>query len=69
MEKKSKAHTDLGIPDSELESLARVLLPLMQEYLMSEEGQRDYAEWTAQKQLNSKYNDKKSPIESQRTAV
>ena len=36
---------DLGIPEYEMESLARILLPIMQEYLASEEGKRDYAEW------------------------
>ena len=42
----------MDIPDERLESLARVLLPIMQEYLSSEQGQKDYAEWTAKKQLN-----------------
>ena len=36
---------DLGIPEYEMDSLARILLPIMQEYLASEEGKRDYAEW------------------------
>lgn len=40
---------DLGIPEYEMESLARILLPIMQEYLASEEGKRDYAEWQARK--------------------
>ena len=29
---------DLGIPEYEMESLARILLPIMREYLASEEG-------------------------------
>ena len=50
----------MDIPDERLESLARVLLPIMQEYLSSEQGQKDYAEWTAKKQLNNKSNKEKS---------
>ena len=52
----------MDIPDEQLESLARVLLPIMQEYLSSEQGQKDYAEWTAQKQLNSKQKTRKIPL-------
>ena len=43
--KKRKQPYDLDIPEYQLESLARVLLPIMQEYLASEEGQKDYEEW------------------------
>ncbi len=31
------------------ESLARVLLPILQEYLASDEGRRDYDEWKVRK--------------------
>jgi len=47
--KKKIPRNDLGIPEYEMESLARILLPVMQEYLASEEGKRDYAEWKARK--------------------
>ncbi len=47
--KKKIPRNDLGIPEYEMESLARILLPIMQEYLASEEGKRDYAEWKARK--------------------
>ncbi len=47
------------ISDSQLKSLARVLLPIMQEYLSSEQGQKDYAEWQ-QSQLNKQLINKKS---------
>lgn len=53
---------NFGIPDYEIESLARVLLPTMRAYLNSEEGQREFAAWQAekqQKQLNKKLNNKK----------
>ena len=36
--KKKIPRNDLGIPEYEMESLARILLPIMQEYLASEEG-------------------------------
>ena len=50
----------MDIPDEQLESLARVLLPIMQEYLSSEQGEKDYAEWMAKKQLNNKNKQEKS---------
>ncbi len=39
----------LGIPEYQMESLARALLPIVQEYLASEQGKRDYTEWKANK--------------------
>ena len=48
--KKKIPRNDLGIPEYEMESLARILLPIMQEYLASEEGKRDYAEWKTRKE-------------------
>lgn len=32
-------------PDSAIESLARCLLPAIQSYFESEEGQKEFAEW------------------------
>lgn len=57
--KKQQPKTDFDIPEYQLESLARVLLPIMQEYLSSEQGQKDYAEWQ-QLQLNKQSNKKGS---------
>ena len=37
-----------SIPKHSLESLARCLLPAIQEYFESEEGKRAFAEWEAQ---------------------
>ena len=34
-----------GISDAAMRSLARTLLPSLREYLASDEGRRDYAEW------------------------
>ena len=59
MPTKKQFKTDFDIPEYQLESLARVLLPIMQEYLSSEQGQKDYAEWQ-QSQLNKQSNNKES---------
>lgn len=51
-----------GIPDFEIDSLARALLPAMRTYLNSEEGQREFKAWQAerqQRQLNKKLNNEK----------
>ena len=42
-----------GIPRHEVEALARLLLPKIQAYYESEEGQRDYAEWKRQREEKS----------------
>ena len=42
----------IPIPEYQMESLARVLLPIVREYLISEEGQKDYAEWQKQHKDN-----------------
>ena len=57
-----KKGNSMDIPDERLESLARVLLPIMQEYLSSEQGQKDYADWTAKKQLNKTTKTRKIPL-------
>ncbi|MCH5161879.1 MAG: hypothetical protein J1G38_00115 [Clostridiales bacterium] len=53
MSRRKQPKSDFDIPDYQLESLARVLLPFIREYLSSEQGQKDYAEWQ-QLQLNKK---------------
>lgn len=37
-----------GIPQHEIDALARLLLPEIQAFFASEEGQREYAEWKQQ---------------------
>ena len=52
-----------GIPDFEIDSLARTLLPAIQAYFETEEGQKEFAAWHAerqQKQLNNKSKNKES---------
>ena len=61
--KKNIPRNDLGIPEYEMESLARILLPIMQEYLASEEGKRDYAEWQARKKNGADSTTKKEITE------
>ena len=38
-----------GIPYHEVEALARVLLPEIQTFFESKEGQREFAEWKKQR--------------------
>ena len=46
-----------GIPDFEIDSLARELLPAKQQYFEIEEGKKEFALWQAERQklqLNNK---------------
>ena len=45
--KKKIPRNDLGIPEYEMESLARMLLPILKKHIDSEEGKRDWREWQA----------------------
>lgn len=47
--KKKIPRNDLGIPEYEMESLARMLLPVLKRYIDSEEGKRDWQEWQARR--------------------
>ena len=40
-----------GIPYHEVEALARVLLPEIQAFFESEEGQREFAEWKKRREV------------------
>ena len=46
MAKRRKNNT--GVPDAELESIARVLYSSIIEYCNSEKGKREFAEWKEQ---------------------
>ena len=51
-----------GIPDFEIDSLAKTLLPMMRAYLDSEDGQKEFKAWQGerqQKQLNRRLNNEK----------
>ena len=57
MSRKRKNNT--GIPDFEIDSLARALLPAIQKLFETEEGTREFEEWKAERQrlqLNKKQN-------------
>ena len=57
MSRKRKNNT--GIPDFEIDSLARALLPAIQKFFETEEGKREFEEWKAERQrlkLNKKQN-------------
>lgn len=52
-----------SVPDYEIDSLARALLPAIQSLFETEEGQREFEEWKAERQkrqLNTKLNKKES---------
>lgn len=51
-DKEGKNNT--GLPDAELDSIARVLYSSIIEYCNSEKGKKDFAEWQKQRQLNIK---------------
>ena len=44
------------MPYHEAEALARVLLPEIQAFFESEEGQREFAEWKAKRENNKAAN-------------
>ena len=52
-----------GIPDFEIDSLARALLPAIQQLFETEEGKKEFAAWQAERQkrqLNNKNQNKES---------
>ena len=46
-----------GIPYHEVEALARILLPEIQAFFQSEEGQREFAEWKARQEQDKEKPD------------
>ena len=47
MGRRKKLTNNSGIPQHEIENIARILLPDILDYYESEEGQREIAEWKA----------------------
>ncbi len=45
MGRKKKLINNSGIPDHEIEKIARCLLPELQAFYESEEGQKEFVEW------------------------
>jgi len=52
--KAKKKKPDAEIPQQDIESLARILLPQIQKYFESEEGQREFDELKKQQEQTSK---------------
>ena len=51
-----------GLPEAELDSIARVLYSSIIEYCNSEKGKKDYAEGQKQRQFNIKNQKKVAPL-------
>ena len=49
MSRRKKLINHSGIPQHEIENIARILLPDILAFYDSEEGQREFAEWKAQR--------------------
>ena len=47
LSRRKKLTNNSGIPQHEIENIARILLPDILAYYESEEGQREFAEWQA----------------------
>ena len=50
MAKKKPNDHGTGIPLHEVEAFARILLPQIQAFFESEEGQKEFAEWKAKQE-------------------
>jgi len=49
---KKKQNNNTGIPDFELESLACMLLPKIQEMFKDEQVQKEFEKWKAEREAN-----------------
>ena len=58
----SKRKNVTGLPEAELDSIARVLYSSIIEYCNSEKGKKDFAEWQKQRQLNIKNQKNVAPL-------
>ena len=56
MSRRKKLTNNSGIPQHEIENIARVLFPDILAYYESEEGQREFAEWKAQRDADATDN-------------
>ena len=50
----TKYYNGMEIPKSEIESLARLLLPEIQKYFEHEDGKREFEDWKAKQTLAEK---------------
>ena len=59
MPRKKKLINNSDLPDHEIEAIARCIYPDILELFESEEGQKAFAEWKAQKEREEKSNEQK----------
>ena len=52
--KKKIPRNDLGIPEYEMEALAKMLLPILKKYIDSDEGKKDWKKWGHSKENANK---------------
>ena len=58
LSRRKKLINNTGIPQYKIEAIARCLLPDIQAFYESEEGQSEFAEWKAQQEAESDTEDK-----------
>ncbi len=56
MGRRKKFINNSGIPQHEVETIARILLPDILAFYESEEGQREFAEWKLQQDAERQYD-------------
>lgn len=56
MSRRKKLINDTNIPEHKIEAIARCLLPDILKYYESEEGQREFTEWKAQREAERTRN-------------
>ena len=57
MSRRKKLINNSGIPQHEIETIARILLPDILAFYESEEGQREFAEWKARRDADATDNE------------
>lgn len=58
MSRRKKLINDTNIPEHQIETIARCLLPDILKFYESEEGQREFTEWKAQREVGQARNGK-----------
>ena len=58
MSRRKKLINDTNIPEHQVEAIARCLLPDILKFYESEEGQREFTEWKAQREAKQVRNGK-----------
>ena len=58
MSRRKKLINNTGIPQHQIEAIARCLMPDILAFYESEEGQREFAEWKARKSAEQQKHEK-----------